>query len=279
MVIVVAYRSDAHLAGCLADIEAGAALVVDNGTSDATRAIVEAAGMRYLAAQRNVGFAAAVNLALAQAWDGQRDVLLLNPDARVTSADLATLQHALHAPGSRRAAVGPALVGFDGAPQRASWPMPSPLQVWLDAFGLSPLWRGKRFVVGAVLLLNGSALAELGGLDERYFLYAEETDWQLRAQRAGWAVAVVDSVTARHAGAASSADDTVRNALFHASGEKFARRWYGGSGWQVLRLGALLAAARRSLVGRAANRRLNRRTFVLYLRGPGTLDATTQGRV
>jgi glycosyltransferase involved in cell wall biosynthesis len=123
------------------------------------------------------------------------------------------------------------------------------------------------------LLLNGAALAELGQLDERYFLYAEETDWQLRAQRAGWTVAVLDSVTAQHAGAASSANDALRNELFHASGEKFARRWYGTLGWQVLRCGALFAAARRSLVGRRVHRQLNRDTFRLYLHGPATRES------
>ena len=272
-VLIVAYRCDDHLAGCLADLDADQVLVVDNGASGATQEIVEHAGARYLASPGNIGFAAAVNLGLGNTWDGQRDVLLLNPDARMASSDVAALQDALRAPGTRRAAVGPRLVGFDGNPQRASWPMPSPFQVWLDAFGLSRLWRGKRFVVGAALLLNGAALAALGGLDERYFLYAEEADWQLRAQRAGWTVAVVESVTAKHFGAASSRDDALRNALFHASGEKFARRWYGALGWQVQRFGALLAAARRSLVGRRANRELNRRTFLLYLRGSGTPDA------
>ena len=279
LVLVVAYRSDDHLAACLGDLDAADVVVIDNGASDTTRGIVEAAGARYLSAPGNIGFAAAVNLGLAKAWDGERDVLLLNPDARLNAGDVAELQAALHAPGERRAAVGPRLVGFDGASQRASWPMPSPWQVWLDAFGLSRWWRGKRFVVGAALLLNGAALAEIGQLDERYFLYAEETDWQLRAQRAGWTVAVVDAVTARHVGAASSADDTLRNELFHASGEKFARRWYGAVGWQLLRFGALFAAARRSFVGRPANRRLNRRTFQLYLRGPASRESAGQSVV
>jgi GT2 family glycosyltransferase len=266
MVIVVAYQSDDHLSDCLRELDASSALVVDNGRSEHTRKLVERAGAAYLRAPRNVGFAAAVNLGLARAWDGVRDVLLLNPDARVDAAGLRALQDALHAPGVRLAAVGPRLVGFDGAPQRASWPLPSPPQVWFDALGLSSLWRGKRFVVGAVLLLNGAALAELGGLDERYFLYAEETDWQLRAQRAGWGVAIAESVTARHAGAASSSDAAVRERLFHESAELFARRWYGRAGWLAMWLGSLVAAARRSIAGPRERRRMNRRALAIYLR-------------
>jgi GT2 family glycosyltransferase len=275
-VLVVAYRSDDHLPDCLRALDASTVLVVDNGASESTRAIVAQSGARYLAAPGNIGFAAAVNLGLSHAWNGQGDVLLLNPDARIDATDVQVLQDAMHAPGTHRAAVGPRLAGFDGAPQRASWPMPSPAQVWFDAVGLSRLWRGRRFVVGAVLLLNGAALAALGGLDERYFLYAEEADWQLRAQRAGWTVAVVDDVLARHAGAASTSDSVLREQLFHRSAEQFGRRWYGRFGWLVIRAGSLVAAARRSIAGPRERRRLNRRTFALYVRGPNGAGASTE---
>jgi GT2 family glycosyltransferase len=270
IVLVVAFRSDAHLAECLSRIGRPAdVLVVDNGASEATREIVVGAGADYLATDANLGFAAAVNVGLEKAWDGERDVLLLNPDALIDHDGVAALQDALHAPGARRAAVGPRLVGVDGAPQRPDWPLPSPAQVWLDALGLSRLWRGPRFVVGAVLLLSGAALGELGRLDERYFLYAEEADWQLRAQRQGWTVAVVPSVTATHVGGASSTDlATRRDQLFYASAELFARRWYGTVGWTLIRVGSLLAALRRSLFGPQHARERNRRAFRLYLRGP-----------
>lgn len=273
-VLVVAYRSDDHLPECLRSLDASTVLVVDNGASEATRAIVRECGAGYLAAPGNIGFAAAVNLGLSHSWNGQGDVLLLNPDARIDLRGVQMLQDALHAPGTRCAAVGPRLAGFDGTPQRASWPIPSPAQVWFDAVGLTRLWRGRRFVVGAVLLLNGSALAALGGLDERYFLYAEEADWQLRAQRAGWTVAVVDDVLARHAGAASTSDAAVREQLFHRSAEQFGRRWYGGFGWWIIRAGSLVAAARRSVAGPRERRLLNRRTFALYVRGPGGAGAS-----
>lgn len=267
LVLIVAYRSDEHLDGCLAHLaDADSVLVVDNDASDRTRELVAARGASYLATPGNVGFAAAVNVGLDAGWDGRRDVLLLNPDAKISVTDVSALQEALHRPGTRRAAVGPRLVGLDRASQLADWPLPSPGQVWFDAVGLSRFWRGPRFVVGAVLLLSGEVIAEIGKLDERYFLYAEEADWQLRAQRVGWSVAVVDSVTATHIGGASSGDSALRDRLFHASAEAFARRWYGSLGWAVMRLGSLVAASRRSLIGPAKAQ--NRRVVGLYLRGP-----------
>ena len=58
-------------------------LVVDNSSSPATAAVVRSAGARYVDPGANLGFAAAVNLALAHLADPARDVLLLNPDARI----------------------------------------------------------------------------------------------------------------------------------------------------------------------------------------------------
>lgn len=245
LVVVVAYRSDEHLRACLDELGGDLSVtVVDNDANPATQRIAEASGANYVAAPRNLGFAAGVNAGIAASWDGVSDVLLLNPDARITAAGVAALDAELHS-APRRAAVGPLLVGEDGGDQAASWPMPSPAQVWLDAVGLARLWRGRRFVTGAVLLLSGAALAELGGIDERYFLYAEEADWQMRALRAGWTVAVVPSVTAVHVGGASSSDPRLRNELSLTSGRIFARRWHGPFGAFVMRLGSLVAVLRR----------------------------------
>lgn len=252
-VVIVAYRADDHLARCLERLGTSApVVVVDNGGT--ARAIAERAGADYVAAPGNVGFAAGVNLGLRRCPPGA-DVLLLNPDARLDADGLAALHEALHAPGGRRAAVGPRLVDAQGRPQAADWPMPSPATVWLDALGLARWWRGRRFVVGAVLLLAGAALAELGGLDERYFLYAEEADWQQRAQRAGWTVAVVPGVVAEHAGSASSGDPAARLQVFRASAHAFAQRWYGRRGAALMRAGELVATARRAVTSRVRRSR------------------------
>lgn len=248
LVVVVAYRSDDLLGSCLGALGDGFAVtVVDNDPGGPTRAIAEAHGAGYVAASRNLGFAAGVNLGLRTSWDGAADVLLLNPDARIAGDDVRLLQQALHArPGT--AAVGPRLTWSDGRPQRASWPMPSPAQAWWEAVGLGSHWPGRRFVTGAVLLLNGAALKEIGPFDEAYFLYAEETEWQLRALRAGWEVRVEPAATAVHVGAASSADADVRLERFHASGRLFADRCYGPLGARLIRAAKLAMAARRWLL-------------------------------
>ncbi|HVX07910.1 glycosyltransferase family 2 protein, partial [Humibacter sp.] len=266
LVIIVAYHGDDDLRGCLATLGGSArVVVVDNAPGGGAAAIAADAGSGYLASPSNIGFSAAVNAALTRSWDGMSDVLLLNPDARVTPSQVSVLVARLHADRCT-AAVAPRLTGTDGSAQRVSWPVPSPAQVWAEALGGARLWHGPEFLIGAVLLLRGEALAAVGPFDERYFLYAEEADWQLRAQRAGWTVGVVDDVIATHAGARSSSDPAARERHFHRSAAAFARRWYGPLGWQIMRGGSIIAAGRRLITSDPIRRAEASRTLRTYVR-------------
>jgi GT2 family glycosyltransferase len=123
-------------------------------------------------------------------------------------------------------------------------------------------------VIGAVLLLRWDALSQVGLFDERFFLYAEEVDWQRRALALGWRSAVCDEVVASHIGAGTSDDPLRREALFHAAHETYIRKWYGRRGWWVYRTAACLGAAARAAVLPGGRRAEARRRALLYLRGP-----------
>lgn len=241
--------------------------VVDNSSLGDIAVLCAELGVRYLDPGRNGGFAAGVNVALKSRLVPGADVLLLNPDAVVSAEDVRRLQAALLAdPGL--ASVGPAQVDAEGVAARVGWPFPTPARTWLEAVGLGRLGRQSGFVIGSVLLLRAEALAQVGGFDERFFLYAEETDWAYRAAMMGWRHAVVDSARAMHLGAATSGDAAEREARFHASQERFQRKHFGGVGWQVARVGQLVGASVRATVlpgerGAAAAARRG-----LYTRGP-----------
>jgi GT2 family glycosyltransferase len=143
------------------------------------------------------------------------------------------------------AAVAPTLVGSDGSPQPTAWPVPTPLSVWADAVGLGGRVGGPTFLSGAVLMLRAEAIAEVGGFDERFFLYAEETDWQQRARLADWRLRVVSDVVAVHEGGASSSSEDERVRRSTRSALAYARKWYPGAGARVMRAGSVVAAARR----------------------------------
>ena len=143
----------------------------------------------------------------------------------------------------------------------------------MEAVGLGALRRRVDFVIGSVLMVRGEALEEVGPFDERYFLYAEETDWQRRARDVGWGAALCPDVTAVHIGAGTGGDTTVREVHFHASHETYVRKHYGTRGWQVYRAGVMAGSALRAIVlpgprGHAAADR-----FHLYRQGPRRVEA------
>lgn len=267
LVVVVAYHGAARLSRTLTGLGRLPVLVVDNSASAAVHGVVEDhPGADYLDAGGNLGFARAVNLGLAHA--AGRDVVLVNPDAVVGSATVHALVARLHA-GPRVAAVSPGLTDEQGAPQRVRWPFPTPAGAWLAAAGLARLQRDDSgFLVGAVLALRTDAVAEVGGFDPGYFLYAEETDWQRRAVAAGWTLVRADELVATHVGGATSRDEARREVHFHAGTERYVRRWHGPRGWASYRAAVVLGGLARGLVLRGERGAAARRRVALYRRGP-----------
>jgi len=273
--VVVAYGAPALLERALAPLTGELPVtVVDNSGDPEVRRVAEAAGARYLDPGANLGFGSAVNVALRDRRVPGSDVLLVNPDARV-SADAARALHRRLRADPGLAAVGPAQSDEDGTPARVRWPFPTPAGAWRQAAGLglpAATGPGDGFVIGSVLLLRAEALDEVGGFDEAYFLYSEETDWQRRAHDAGWRTAVAADVHAHHVGAGTSTDPARRETHFHASQERYLRTHHGAAGWASARAAVLLGSVPRAALpgdrGRSARLRL-----ALYARGPLRAEA------
>lgn len=264
-IVVVAYGAADLLRSTLEPLLGESVLVVDNSSSPEVRAVCSAPGVRYVDPGHNGGFAAGVNVGLRERRAADSDVLLLNPDARIEPSGIRLLAEALRARPDL-ASVSPRLRAPDGHEERVLWPFPTPRGAWLDAVGLGRHRRGE-FAIGAVLLLRAEAIRDIGGFDESFFLYAEETDWAYRAAQRGWQHAVVPNVAATHVGAGTSGDATRREVRFHAGQERYYRKHFGGPGWQAARLAQLAGSAVRSLrTGREG--RLARERFVTYLLGP-----------
>lgn len=189
-------------------------LVVDSGSTDGTPDAIEAEfpDVRVFRST-NRGFAAGNNVALAHA--AGRYVLLLNPDVEIETGTLAELVAALDA----RPDVGVASVlqqSPDGSLQSSIRRFPTPARQVAEALGLNRLpplrhlreldlrfdtyaeERSVDWLVGAFLLVRREALDGVGPLDERFFLYAEETDWCLRFRRAGWDVRHLPAMAVTH---------------------------------------------------------------------------------
>ena len=273
-VIVVAFGAPELLRRTLEPLRDGAVTVVDNSSSEAVRDVCASLAIRYVDPGHNGGFAAGVNLGLRERRSTESDVLLLNPDAIIEPGGIQQLQNALRA-SPDLASVSPGIRDAAGDEERAMWPFPSPVGAWLDAVGLGRR-RAVEFAIGAVLLLRAEAVAELGGFDESFFLYAEETDWAYRAARRGWRHAMVPEVTAVHVGAGTSSDPRRREAHFHASQERYYRKHFGPLGWQMARAAQIAGSAVRGLRGGPAGRAALARVTT-YVRGPIRVEASYRG--
>jgi GT2 family glycosyltransferase len=273
-VIVVAYGSPELLASALTPLAGHLPLtVVDNSSDPRVADVVREVGGVYHDTGANLGFGSGVNHGLARRQTPGTDVLLLNPDAIVAPDMIAALQAALHA-SPRIASVGPSQVDEEGRPAQVAWPYPRPAHFIADAVKLGRLVPNDapHYVIGSILLLNADAVAEVGGFDEDFFLYAEEADWELRAEKLGWRNVVVDEVTAIHVGAGTSSDSFAREVFLQAGLERFLRKHYGWWGWQAARWSIAVGGIPRALFFRGERRRAARERAWLFARGPVSVE-------
>lgn len=180
-----------------------------------------------LVAERNGGFAYGNNQAVRRVLSRSRPadyVLLLNPDTEIRPGAIETLVAFMES----HPAAGIAGAGLEDA-EGASWPI-----AFRFPSILSELDRGLRFgpvskllkkhavpqlmgpdaqpidwVPGAAMIVRREVFEDIGLMDERYFLYYEETDFCLAAKRAGWLCWYVPEARVMHI-AGQSTGVTVR---------------------------------------------------------------------
>jgi N-acetylglucosaminyl-diphospho-decaprenol L-rhamnosyltransferase len=258
--IIIVSTNEAHwLEPCLRTVfeHAGGAqldvVVVDNGSTDGTSALVET---RFPAARvvtsENRGFAHANNQGAVTGT--ARYVLFLNPDTEVVEGTFGELVEALDAR---------PVVGLAGVRQVTAdgtlWPtiryFPGVTRALGEAlvserWPLRPQWAGEReldlslyerelecdWTSGSFMLARREALLSAGLLDERFFIYSEEPDLCLRMKRAGWTVRHLPTMTiVHHAGKGG-----VRPKL--VAQDAFTRRQYAEKHFSLPRRVAYLTA-------------------------------------
>jgi GT2 family glycosyltransferase len=214
--IVVTFNSTRWIRDCLAALGDRPTIVVDNASRDETTEIVREhfPNVRLIARGRNGGYAVAVNEGCRVAADD--DVLIVNPDLQAKNESVAILEAYIR-DHPRVGIAAPRLVYPDGSIQESARTFPSPLKLLArrSPFGRTP-W-GKRlrasylmsdhissepepvdFVIGAAMLVRRQAIDEVGGMDERIFLYGEDVDWCYRMWDRGWEVHLVPSAVMQH---------------------------------------------------------------------------------
>jgi N-acetylglucosaminyl-diphospho-decaprenol L-rhamnosyltransferase len=220
-------------------------VIVDSGSGDGSVERLRAGrpDAKLVALPENRGFAAGNNAGIAAA--SGRTLLLLNSDAfPVGDAVRRLVTHLDSHPQVGIAA--PALLNRDGSAQlNASKRFPGPGSVFVDfCFPLGRLLYGRRghpmlvargdydtprriaHATAAALLVRAEAARDAGPLDEGFFLYLEETEWQKRFAPAGWEVHLVPDARVTHlTGQSGLPSHSFASEHYLAS----LRRYHGGS--------------------------------------------------
>ena len=276
--VIVAYRSNAELPGCLGALRGmvGEAVVVDNGAGSSAPPTLRQAHpwVRWVDNQENRGFAAAVN----QGVDTTSAplVLLLNPDCQILSG----VEALVEACGpSDVAGAGGLLVNMDGSPQTGFFArsLPSAWTLAFEAVGLNGIWKrnpiNRRYRLtemdpatgqdveqpaGAFLLLRRQALEAVGGLDECFYpAWWEDVDLCRRLRDSGYRLRFAPRATARHIGGHSFRELPLQERLeaWYGGMLRYAKRHYPHRTYRLVRLGVLAGLALRSIY--SCSRRLS----------------------
>jgi len=249
-VIVVSWNTRELLAQCLQSVYDTAGelqvevIVVDNASIDGSVEMVrrDFPQVQIIANAENVGFVRANNQAIERCRG--RYVLLLNSDTQALPGSLdKTVRFMDEHP--RAGIAGVRLLNPDGTFQASHTPFPT---LWREFLILSGLGRWliqptfpscgpqvekgaqaiKGYVEGAYLIARREVVEQVGGLDERIFMYAEDVDWCYRFHQAGWEVWYLPQAPIIHYGGQSSKRRRGRmEAELYRSRVYFFRKHYG----------------------------------------------------
>lgn len=264
-ILIVSYRTPvltrAAVRSALAISAVDEVIVVDNASGDQTIDILDALDdprVRLIANEMNIGFGSAQNSAARVATADA--LLFLNSDAALIPTALARVIDVVADAGGRCLAA-PRMVTPGGEIQRSAGVLPSPLNLTLAALGLRHMVRvaGRLSVVarltrwsrvateyesartatetidttmvsGACFAIGREAFMELGGFDERFFMYFEDADLCRRAAAVGMPIRYVPSAVVTHIGGASSSEDYHFGPLHARAMRQYLGKWYGPGG-------------------------------------------------
>jgi GT2 family glycosyltransferase len=227
-VVIVSWNCRKLLSDCLESILAqlqtlsSEIIVVDNASSDGTAAAVRTnfPSVKLIESETNLGFARGNNLGI-EVSTGEY-VCLINPDVVVAKQCIARMMEYMDR-SPDVGMLGPKIVGPDGVIQRSCMRTPTLWNQLSRALGLDTLTKQSRLFGGYLMndfhhdelcdvdIINGCfwmvrriALNQVGMLDPRFWMYADDLDWCARYRAAGWRVVFFPEAEALHFGGASS---------------------------------------------------------------------------
>jgi N-acetylglucosaminyl-diphospho-decaprenol L-rhamnosyltransferase len=263
---IVSHQSARDLPGALASSTGIPRVIVDSASTDGSAALARtlAPDARVIELPSNLGYGAALNRALAVI--DCEFVVCANADVVFHAGALEALVRFLET-SPAHALAAPLLIDSKGRETSSGRGFPT---VALEACELfyghrlwpeNPIHRGywrddlplhqpadAEWLVGACLAARRRAVLAVGGFDEGYHMYFEETDLAWRLARAGWRAAYRPEAVVTHAGGGSSTGQEARLArVYRESQQRFFTRKYGAPAATTLRVVQAAGAVFRSL--------------------------------
>jgi N-acetylglucosaminyl-diphospho-decaprenol L-rhamnosyltransferase len=241
-VVTVTYSPGPHLDRFLASLSLATERPVtvwmaDNGSTDGTpqAAVQRYPNVKLFATGSNLGYGSAVNRAVARVDEALEDpgdwLIVANPDVQWGPGSIDALLDAA-ARWPRAATLGPLIRDPDGSVYPSARLLPSLIRGGMHAV-LAPLWpanpwsaayrqerlepseRAVGWLSGSCLLVRRAAFEQVGGFDERYFMYMEDVDLGDRLGRAGWLNVYVPSAEVLHHKGHATGRESARNLVAH----------------------------------------------------------------
>ena len=224
-IVIVNWNSGDQLRTCIESIgkyNSGLmcdVVVVDNGSTDhSADFLVAHSEVTLIRSGSNLGFGRACNLGAAH--ENSEFLLFLNPDAALLPESLQTaLAYLQDSENAQVGVCGVRLLDETNQVARSCARFPSPMGFAAHAVGLIRLFpqlghfmaewphdqtREVDHVIGAFFFVRQSVFEQLGGFDERFFVYFEDVDFSYRARQAGWRSVYLAQAQAFHAGGGTS---------------------------------------------------------------------------
>jgi GT2 family glycosyltransferase len=215
VVVVVMYGNEADTRRCLDSLRSVdypdlAVVLVDNGSPDraAAEALLAEQGPAVTVLRRatNGGFATGADDGIQAALGlGAEFIWCLNNDTTVPSGAVWELVSAARA-APEFGILSPVILGSEGADwSDAIWFAGGRLDLgrgWAEhtteAPADGPLPAATEFISGCAMFVRRQVLEQVGSFDRSFFLFDEDVDLSIRAQRAGWRLGIVPRAVIRH---------------------------------------------------------------------------------
>lgn len=213
-------------------------VIIDNGSDKKPEA--PDSSIKILYQEKNLGFSGGNNVGIRYALERDADyVLLLNDDTLVSNDFLSKLVEAGETD-KKIGMLGPKIYFADQ--KEKLWCAGGKIN-WLynkgEMRGYNQIDKGQydspniqetEYVTGCCVLIKREVIEKIGLVPEDYFLYYEDTDWSLRARRAGYKCVFVPAAKIWHKGSRSSVEGSFPYIYYHIrNGLILARRfapWY-----------------------------------------------------